>query len=245
MQMYKTATILVACCIICCRSALAQEEPPEYERLNSGIQIEELTGQLPGAAKDNIKPMPILQVALDLIKIFEGWSSKAYDDPAGYCTIGYGHLIAKALCSSLELGRFATPMTKSDGNLLLADDTRSARLTIQGLVKTDLSKQQFGALTSFVFNVGGTNFAKSTMLRLLNDEEYALAARELRKWTRANKKVLKGLVIRRNCEFALFNGDKMARLSNGQINIDDCGRMVGAAPNVEETIDILTGEAGD
>jgi lysozyme len=223
----------------------AQEELQPYPRISSGIQIEELEGQLPGAANANVKPRSILQLALDLIKVFEGWSSEAYNDPVGYCTIGFGHLIAKAKCENLSLGKYAVAMTKDEGNILLAEDSRPARLVIQDLVKPDLNKQQFGALTSFVFNVGGTNFAKSTLLKLLNENEFELAALELRKWTRAKDKVLPGLVVRRNCEISLFKGEQLTRLKNGMVDIDACGKSVGAAPDVGETIDIIAGEASN
>src|SRR5438105_3401606 len=69
--------------------------PPPFERVPSELQIEELNGKLPGAAGGGLVPKPIIQLALDLIKAYEGWSPWAYDDPAKYCTIGYGHLIKK------------------------------------------------------------------------------------------------------------------------------------------------------
>jgi lysozyme len=223
-------------------SVLAQEEPPEFGRVNSGIQVEELSGNLPAAASSKLKPRAIIQLALDLIKVFEGWSSSVYDDPAGYCTVGYGHLIAKALCSKIDTSRFRSGLTLEQGNQLLADDTRVARVVIQKLVIVDLDRQQFGAITSFVFNVGGENFRKSTLLKLLNAGEYEQAAKELPKWSRADGSVLRGLVLRRNCEASLFRGESLARLDNGKLDVTACGKSIGAAPSFDETIDIVTGE---
>jgi GH24 family phage-related lysozyme (muramidase) len=43
-----------------------------------------------------------------------------------------------------------------------------------------------------------------TIGTLLNRGDYAGAANEITKWTHANGKILKGLVIRRTAEKALF-----------------------------------------
>src|SRR5262245_23325494 len=79
--------------------AIAQDEEELVgERIPSMLMIEELNDQLPGIAGDGIAPRKIVQIALNLIKVFEGWVPYLYNDPAGYCTVGYGHLIAKNTC---------------------------------------------------------------------------------------------------------------------------------------------------
>ncbi len=222
-------------------SAYAQEVAAPYDLGPSGVQIERLEERLPGAAGDLQTPRAVIKVAIDLIKAFEGWASRAYDDPAGYCTIGYGHLIAKAKCSEIQLGQFSGVLSKDDGTKLMLSDTVPARAAIERLVQSELSKEQFGALTSFVYNVGVTNFSRSTLLKTLNNQEFDVAGRELRKWTRANGKILKGLVVRRNCEASLFKGEKLTRTKNGLIDLDACGVSVGGATDSTETIDVITG----
>lgn len=228
-----------------CYTAMAQEYAIPGDRVPSGLLLEQLNGTLPGAADDGIKPRGIRQLALDLIKAFEGWSANLYDDPAGYCTLGYGHLIAKQKCQNVtDLGlreEFLPLLSTKKGDQLLAEDTRAARRTIQRLVKVDLNNNQFGAVTAFVFNIGATNFSKSTMLKLLNLEQYDDAAKQMLLWTRANKVVLRGLVIRRNCEYELFFG-RAARSSNGQFDISRCTPAAGIATDAANTIDIETGE---
>src|SRR5687768_12566399 len=39
---------------------------------------------------------------LQLTKSSEAFRGKPYNDPVGYCTVGYGHLIKKARCDGTE-----------------------------------------------------------------------------------------------------------------------------------------------
>ncbi len=72
-----------------------------------------------------------------------------------------------------------------------------------------LNQDQNDALVSFAYNVGGSNFLKSTLLRLLNERDYAAVPAELKKWTKARENGqlvdLPGLVKRRAAEAELFD----------------------------------------
>lgn len=187
----------------------------------------------------------LVPLALDMIKHFEGWFSAAYDDPADYCTIGFGHLLAYAKCETLDLsaiqgGRFAGNLTDEEGGALLEEDLLSSKLVVQEAVAVDLSHEQFGALTSFVFNVGKTNFTKSTLLRLLNRGEYELAAEQFARWVNAGGRLLPGLVARRSCEETLFRG-WLKYDQHGEFNRGLCVSK-GAADSAGPLIDILVGE---
>ncbi|MBI4382780.1 MAG: lysozyme, partial [Nitrospinae bacterium] len=59
---------------------------------------------------------------------------------------------------------------------------RIAETAIQRKVKVGLVQHQFDALTSLVFNIGGGAFENSTLLRLLNRDEYNEAANEFLAW---------------------------------------------------------------
>jgi lysozyme len=120
------------------------------------------------------------------------------------------------------------------------EDTATARLDVQALVHTQPSDEEFGALTSFVFNVGGGNFSTSKILKYINNNENDGAAREFPKWIKSKGQILEGLVIRRACETSLFK----AQLGYGEdhkFHRDDCGSL-GAAPSTESLIDITIGE---
>lgn len=75
---------------------------------------------------------------------------------------------------------------------------------IATLVKVKLTDNQFSALVSFIFNIGTTQFQKSTLLKKLNAGDYTGAAREFDRWVYDNGNVLPGLVTRRQKEKELF-----------------------------------------
>lgn len=189
---------------------------------------------------DTAAPRKLLRLALNLIKDFEGWSASAYNDAAFYCTIGYGHLVAKAKCQDIDLGTFAQALSEESGLKLLEEDTVYARNSVRRLVKKDLNHEQFGALTSFVFNVGEINFAKSTMLRLLNNGEFKAASTQFDLWISAGGVVFQGLVQRRSCEKSLFNGLLKAK-PDGAFNRKACA-SAGVTPNTDQILDIYKGE---
>ena len=183
---------------------------------------------------------PLNRVSLELIKDFEGWRAAAYNDPVGYCTIGYGHLIALKRCEEIDLGDFKTPLTPARGEELLQRDTASARLAVQRSVTVDLNDDRFGGLVSFVYNIGKTNFQRSTLLRLLNSGNYRGVPGEMRRWVAARGQILEGLVQRRQCEGALFqSGVQLDRA--GHFGRGACAAL-GIAEANGPIIDVTTGE---
>jgi lysozyme len=80
-----------------------------------------------------------------------------------------------------------------------------ASRVVNTLVHISLTQGEFDAVTDLVYNIGAGNFATSTMLKLLNDNEIALAAEEFEKWDKAGGKVVAGLLRRRTAEKVEFN----------------------------------------
>ena len=75
---------------------------------------------------------------------------------------------------------------------------------IYGLVKVDLTQNEFDALVSLIYNIGAGNFQKSTLLKVLNQEKYDAAANQFLRWNKAGGNVLAGLTKRREHERELF-----------------------------------------
>ncbi|MBB3745216.1 lysozyme [Rhizobium sp. BK591] len=238
--------ITVSIILLSTVSALSQEALEPFradEQTQSQVQLESIDGQLPAVAQSG-PPRRILNVAIGLVKTFEGWDPNVYDDPVGYCTIGFGHLIAKARCGTLTdygLGDFSPELTVARGTELLIRDTIPARRIVQNLVEVNLTNRQFGALMAFVYNVGAKNFSKSTMLKHLNKGDYEAAAREFPRWVRAKGVVLNGLVRRRYCEQNLFRGYGQLR-GNGLLDVSKCNAASGVAPTNLQEVDVATGE---
>ncbi|AQT27767.1 endolysin [Ralstonia phage RS-PI-1] len=135
-----------------------------------------------------------LGAALALGVKFEGEVLTAYRDPVGIPTICRGHT------AGVQMGDKATP---DECDALAHMDTMDALRDVDRLVKVELNGNELGAYTDFVYNVGATKFASSTMLRKLNAGDHAGACEELKRWVYAGGKVLNGLVKRRDAEYRL------------------------------------------
>lgn len=146
--------------------------------------------------------MKISSKGLELIKKYEGFSSKKYLCPAGKATIGYGHVI--------QNGETYTMLTEKEALTLLDQDADIAENTVNNLVKVPLNQNQFDALVSLVYNWGSGNFLRSLGLKKLNNKDCKGAVTEFSKINQANGKVLRGLVNRRLAEANLFNERKNA-----------------------------------
>lgn len=135
-----------------------------------------------------------------LIRQFEGDKLTAYICPAGVLTIGVGH-------TGPDVKRGMT-ITQAQSDALLVADLAKFEAAVARLVKVPVTQNQFDALVSFAFNLGGGALGGSTLLKLLNGGRYAEAAAQFSKWDKATvngKKVaLPGLTKRRAAEAALF-----------------------------------------
>ncbi len=148
-----------------------------------------------------------------LIKIEGGAQLKMYNDLGknkGHCTIGVGHLVHKGVCNGVIPSEkpYLKGITVEYAKKLLKNDLSFAENTINGSVTAPLTQNQYDALVSFVFNIGGPKFRSSTLLRLLNSKQYKKAADEFLKWDKATvgSKLISvpGLLNRRISEKYLF-----------------------------------------
>lgn len=154
--------------------------------------------------------MTVSDEGINLIKQFEGFRSKMYNDPVGHCTIGYGTLIHSGNCDGRDSEKpYADGVTEEKATKLLADKAAEFQKVINDNVKVSLNQNQNDALVSFVYNIGPTAFQKSTLLKVLNKGEYGSVPSELKRWNKGrdekgNLIELPGLVKRREAEAALF-----------------------------------------
>ncbi len=143
----------------------------------------------------------ISKQGLDLICRFEGFSPVIYICPAGYPTIGYGHLITEA-----NKEQFLDGVDENEALELLRQDVAVAERAVVRLIAMPLTQGQFDALVSFTFNLGSGALQRSTLRRKVNREEHDDVPAELMKWVWAGGRKLKGLVKRRAAEAAIYSG---------------------------------------
>jgi GH24 family phage-related lysozyme (muramidase) len=150
------------------------------------------------------KPKHLSDAGTRFIATFEGFGRRLYNDVAGHCTIGYGHLVHRGNCTGREPQRFRAGLSESEALDLLREDAALRVSVVRAAVTVALTQNQFDALVSFVFNVGETNFGTSTLLRKLNEGNYDSVPTELKRWVNAGGKPVQGLVRRRAEEADLF-----------------------------------------
>ncbi len=147
--------------------------------------------------------MHLSPAGLSLLKKSEGFRDCVYADVAGFSTIGFGHRLTpnEAYPNGINL---------AEGEELLSRDLAIAEAGVNRLVKVALTQGQFDALVDFVFNLGASRLASSTLLRYLNEGKFAAASWELLAWDHAGSREIAGLKARREAEFQLWNSHSAA-----------------------------------
>src|SRR5687768_9306148 len=95
--------------------------------------------------------MKVSQAGIDLIKKFEGLRLKAYFDPIGIPTIGYGSIMWPD-GKKIQLGQQIS-MEQAEKMLMWEVNLKSVPVSAM-LKKTAVNQNQFDALVSFAYNLG-------------------------------------------------------------------------------------------
>lgn len=135
----------------------------------------------------------------ELIKRFEGVRLNAYLDSVGIPTIGVGHI------AGVKMGDTVTMQEADD---MLSADLRDSEDAVNMNTRIDLTQNQFDALVSLTFNIGGGAFSRSTLLKRLNAGDIQGAADQFLVWNRAGGRRIQGLANRRAAERELFLKDE-------------------------------------
>ncbi len=138
----------------------------------------------------------------DLIKPWEAEGGvprfAAYQDDKGIWTIAWGH--TRGVYPGMVC-------TLADAEQWIHEDVGEAAKSVNELVKTPLTQNQFDALVSWTFAFGHNRLAMSDMLDFLNKGQYVDACAELVRWRHEGQVSVKGLLRRRFCEGLLFLKD--------------------------------------
>jgi lysozyme len=98
----------------------------------------------------------------------EGLRTTAYRDERGILTIGIGHTSAAGPPEVIE----GQTITEAEAYEIFRADNKRFRDECLKLVRSDLHQHEFDSLASFIFNLGSTQFAGSTVLKRLNAGDY-------------------------------------------------------------------------
>jgi len=143
-------------------------------------------------------------MAAELIKEFEGYSSKPYLCPSNVATIGYGNT---RYLNGERVTMEDEDITKKEAEKILIDTVKFVEKEVKSVVEVKLKPYQLAALISFTYNVGIGNLSNSTLLAWVNSNpNYSQIPSQFRRWNRGGGKVLKGLIRRREAEIELWKG---------------------------------------
>ena len=178
----------------------------QLQRLNNSLSINLRNSEIniaPTPVKAKPKPKPVSDIAVNLIKEFEGFKDYAYIDTDGTPVIGYG--LSRIAGKPVEIGDRISP---TEADAALNNHLQEIHQQLDQIVKVNLSESQLSALASISFNVGINSIKTSTLVRKINGKDYAGAANEFLRWDKANLRgrlvQMPGLTRRREAERQLF-----------------------------------------
>lgn len=124
------------------------------------------------------------RAGLDLIRHEEGVRREPYNDSAGHCTVGVGHLIHRGYCTAADVTRWT--LTDREVDELLRRDLRrferAVRKAFIGKTALKATQPRFNALVSLAFNIGEGGFASSTVKRCIREGRRLAAADAILMW---------------------------------------------------------------
>jgi lysozyme len=141
--------------------------------------------------------MNISLKGINLIKFFEGLELTAYKCSAGVWTIGIGTTIYKD-GTKVKKGDIISEAFAIE---LFQNDIKKFEKQVSSLLTTKVNQNQFDALVSFAYNLGGGALSGSTLLKKINkNPNDGTIIFEFEKWVNAGGVKLEGLVKRRKAE---------------------------------------------
>lgn len=161
----------------------------------------------PGTQRIAINTLSISKKGLEFIQGWEKLGLQPYDDSEGYCTIGWGHLIARKSCASLTNDAIYKPykdgISRLSADALMAEDIRKVEDIVKARVQVPMFQHEYDALVSLIFNLGG--FTKCPkLLSKLNTKDYSGCCDEFADITNGGTS---GLVKRRKAEMNIFRNN--------------------------------------
>ncbi|MDR0300622.1 MAG: LysM peptidoglycan-binding domain-containing protein [Streptococcaceae bacterium] len=141
--------------------------------------------------------MKINNAGLQLIKDFEGCKLSCYHLGDGVCTVGYGTTRPLSLCR----GAGSWKISKAEAERLLLSNLASYEKAVSGYFARPLNENQFSALVSFAYNLGGGIFKKYNWSKAEPDKQ--ITGRMIQYVNPEQFRA--GLTRRRKAEIALFD----------------------------------------
>ena len=138
-----------------------------------------------------------VDLAIPIIKKYEGFSAVPYKCPSLVWTIGYGSTL---LTDGTRVSASTPAISRAKATEML--EAEVARL--HASIPRGPNPERAAALVSFAYNLGLGALRSSTLWRLHRAGNYEAAAQEFPKWKFAGGRPLRGLLLRRIDEQRLY-----------------------------------------
>jgi lysozyme len=146
-----------------------------------------------------IASLALSAAALVGIALKEGYTDQAIIPvPGDVPTLGFG------TTDGVKMGDRTTPPQALARKL---SDVQKFEGAIRQCVRVPLHQHEYDAYVSLAYNIGSSLFCTSTLVRLLNQEQYEDACRQILRWDRFKGQPVRGLTIRRQSEFSQCMGE--------------------------------------
>lgn len=136
-----------------------------------------------------------IDLAMSVIKRYEGFRSKPYRCQAGVLTIGYGETSPEIVDRE--------SITKEEATALLRKRVLDIDRELNWRINKPLSPAKRAALISFQYNLGAGNL--NNIAKRINGGNIDEAAQAILLYDKCKGKRLRGLTLRRNEEYRLFS----------------------------------------
>lgn len=135
-----------------------------------------------------------------LIKKWEGVKTRAYLDSVKIPTIGIGFIRYTLGAKAGQKVRMGDTLTEAEIKAEFLNQVKTYEDGVRQAVRTELTQSQFNACVSLCYNIGVMAFAKSSVVRLLNEKRYRAACEAFALWDKAGGHFVQGLANRRLAE---------------------------------------------
>lgn len=145
--------------------------------------------------RQDVAAITLSATALIAIVFHEGYKEYAYIPvPGDVPTIGFGST------KGVKLGDKTDPLSALS---TAHRDIKVFEGALKTCIKVPLYQYEYDAYTSLAYNIGGSAFCRSTLVRLLNEGKYEEACKQILRWDKFQGQTLRGLTKRRNEEYRM------------------------------------------
>lgn len=142
--------------------------------------------------RKHIATISLSATALVALLVHEGYRDNAYIPVAGDVpTIGFG------TTTGVKLGDRTSP---EKAITVALRDVQGFEGAIKECVTVPLTQYEYDAFVSLSYNIGSNAFCRSTLVKKLNEGQYAEACNQILRWNQFKGKPLAGLTKRRQEE---------------------------------------------